>query len=165
MDERRLKYLYATLAVAFGLPSLVVGGAAATMLLLTGLGQFGHGTLAAVTVMPLWGLAGIAGCLAWLWLSAGYLLQGRAGLQVHRLWWWLLLAGGLAAVPRWGWRCGGASPSTPKASPCCCWAHRCWCRRRCWCGSSAAHDVAHGRTSNAWMSACTNARWRLPACW
>ena len=37
MDERRLKYLYATLAVAFGLPSLVVGGAAATMLLLTGL--------------------------------------------------------------------------------------------------------------------------------
>ena len=50
MDERRLKYLYATLAVAFGLPSLVVGGAAATMLLLTGLGQFGHGTLAAVTV-------------------------------------------------------------------------------------------------------------------
>ena len=64
MDERRLKYLYATLAVAFGLPSLVVGGAAATMLLLTGLGQFGHGTLAAVTVMPVWGVAGIAGCLA-----------------------------------------------------------------------------------------------------
>ncbi len=102
MDERRLKYLYATLAVLFGLPSLVAGGVAALMLLLTGLGQFGHGTLAAVTVMPLWGLAGIAGCLAWLWLSAGYLLQGGAGLQVHRLWWWMLLAGGLAAVPPLG---------------------------------------------------------------
>ena len=102
MDERRLKYLYTALAVLSGLPSLVVGGAAATMLLLTGLGQFGHGTLASVTVMPLWGLAGIAGCLAWLWLSAGYLLQGRAGLQVHRLWWWMLLAGGLAAVPPLG---------------------------------------------------------------
>ncbi|EMR4109564.1 TPA: hypothetical protein QEL30_001918 [Stenotrophomonas maltophilia] len=102
MDERRLKYLYAVLAVIFGLPSLVAGGAAATMLLLTGLGQFGHGTLAAVTLMPLWGLAGIAGCLAWLWLSAGYLLQGRAGLQVPRLWWWMLLAGGLAAVPLLG---------------------------------------------------------------
>ncbi|MFV1847212.1 hypothetical protein ACNJRW_13565 [Stenotrophomonas maltophilia] len=99
MDERRLKYLYAALAVVFGLPSLVMGGAAATMLLLMGLGQFGHGTLASVTVMPLWGLAGIAGCLAWLWLSAGYLLQGRAGLQVRAVWWWLLLAGGLAALP------------------------------------------------------------------
>jgi sugar phosphate permease len=60
------------------------------VLLLTGLGQFGHGTLASVTVMPLWGLAGIAGCLAWLWLSAG-LLQGRAGCRC-RLWWWMLLA-------------------------------------------------------------------------
>ncbi|WP_329852201.1 hypothetical protein [Stenotrophomonas pavanii] len=102
MDERRARYLYAVLAVVFGLPSLVAGGAAATMLLLTGLGQFGHGTLAAVTLMPLWGLAGIAGCLAWLWLSAGYLLQGHAGLQVHRLWWWMLLAGSLAAVPLLG---------------------------------------------------------------
>ncbi len=36
MDERRLKYLYATLAVLFGLPSLVAGGFAALMLLLTG---------------------------------------------------------------------------------------------------------------------------------
>jgi len=102
VDERRARYLYAVLAVVFGLPSLVAGGAAATMLLLTGLGQFGHGTLAAVTLMPLWGLAGIAGCLAWLWLSAGYLLQGRGGLQVHRLWWWMLLAGSLAAVPLLG---------------------------------------------------------------
>nr|WP_253911082.1 MULTISPECIES: hypothetical protein [unclassified Stenotrophomonas] len=84
------------------MPSLVVGGAVATMLLLMGLGQFGHGTLASVTVMPLWGLAGIAGCLAWLWLSAGFLLQGRAGLHVHRLWWWMLLAGGLAALPPLG---------------------------------------------------------------
>lgn len=99
MDERRLKCLYAALAAVFGLPSLLMGGAAATMLLLMGLGQFGHGTLASVTVMPLWGLAGIAGCLAWLWLSAGYLLQGRAGLQVRAVWWWLLLAGGLAALP------------------------------------------------------------------
>ena len=73
------KYLYTALAVLFGLPSLVMGGAAATMLLLMGLGQFGHGTLASVTVMPLWGLAGIAGCLAWLWLSAGFLLQGVPG--------------------------------------------------------------------------------------
>jgi len=105
VDERHLKYLYTALAVLFGLPSLVMGGAAATMLLLMGLGQFGHGTLASVTVMPLWGLAGIAGCLAWLWLSAGFLLQGRAGLHVHRLWWWMLLAGGLAAPLR------GADPS------------------------------------------------------
>ncbi|HFK2921706.1 TPA: hypothetical protein ACGY72_002908 [Stenotrophomonas maltophilia] len=102
MDERRLKYLYIALAVLFGLPSLVMGGAAATMLLLMGLGQFGHGTLASVTVMPLWGLAGIAGCLAWLWLSAGFLLQGRAGLQVRPVWWWMLLAGGLAALPPLG---------------------------------------------------------------
>lgn len=102
MDERRARYLYAALAVLFGLPSLVMGGAAATMLLLMGLGQFGHGTLASVTVMPLWGLAGIAGCLAWLWLSAGFLMQGRAGLQVRPVWWWMLLAGGLAALPPLG---------------------------------------------------------------
>ncbi|WP_313416701.1 hypothetical protein [Stenotrophomonas sp.] len=102
MDERRARYLYAALALLFGLPSLVMGGAAATMLLLVGLGQFGHGTLASVTVMPLWGLAGIAGCLAWLWLSAGFLLQGRAGLQMRPVWWWMLLAGGLAALPPLG---------------------------------------------------------------
>ncbi len=102
MDERRARYLYTALAVLFGLPSLVMGGAAATMLLLMGLGQFGHGTLASVTVMPLWGLAGIAGCLAWLWLSAGFLMQGRAGLQVRPVWWWMLLAGGLAALPPLG---------------------------------------------------------------
>ncbi|MCU1066787.1 hypothetical protein [Stenotrophomonas maltophilia] len=102
MDERRARYLYAALAVLFGLPSLVMGGAAATMLLLMGLGQFGHGTLASVTVMPLWGLAGIAGCLAWLWLSAGFLMQGRAGLQVRPVWWWMLLAGALAALPPLG---------------------------------------------------------------
>ena len=102
MDERHLKYLYTALALLFGLPSLLAGGAAALMLLLTGLGQFGHGSLASVTVMPLWGLAGIAGCLAWLWLSAGYLLHGRAGLQVRPVWWWILLAGGLAALPSLG---------------------------------------------------------------
>lgn len=102
MDERHLKCLYTALAVLFGLPSLLAGGAAALMLLLTGLGQFGHGSLASVTVMPLWGLAGIAGCLAWLWLSAGYLLHGRAGLQVRPVWWWILLAGGLAALPPLG---------------------------------------------------------------
>ncbi|ARZ73228.1 hypothetical protein CCR98_03185 [Stenotrophomonas sp. WZN-1] len=102
MDERRARYLYAALALLFGLPSLVMGGAAATMLLLVGLGQFGHGTLTSVTVMPLWGLSGIAGCLAWLWLSAGFLLQGRAGLQVRPVWWWMLLAGGLAALPPLG---------------------------------------------------------------
>ncbi|MFL0349710.1 hypothetical protein [Stenotrophomonas lactitubi] len=102
MEERRLKYLYAALAVLFGLPSLVGGGAAATMLLLMGLGQFGHGTLASVTLMPLWGLSGIAGCLAWLWLSAGYLMQGRAGLRARPVWWRMLLAGGLAAMPPLG---------------------------------------------------------------
>jgi hypothetical protein len=102
MDERRLKYLYAALAVLFGLPSLVGGGAAATMLLLMGLGQFGHGTLASVTLMPLWGLSGISGCLAWLWLSAGYLMQGRAGLRVRPVWWRMLLIGGLAAMPPLG---------------------------------------------------------------
>ncbi|PJL57447.1 hypothetical protein [Stenotrophomonas maltophilia] len=102
MDERRARYLYTALAVLFGLPSLVMGGAAATMLLLMGVGQFGHGTLASVTVMPLWGLAGIAGCVAWLWLSAGFLMQGRAGLQVRPVWWWMLLAGGFAALPPLG---------------------------------------------------------------
>ncbi len=57
---------------------------------------------AAVTLMPLWGLSGIAGCLAWLWLSAGYLMQGRAGLRVRPVWWRMLLAGGLAAMPPLG---------------------------------------------------------------
>ncbi|MBA0446655.1 hypothetical protein [Stenotrophomonas maltophilia] len=102
MDERRFRYLYAALAALFGLPSLVMGGAAATLLVLMGVGQFGHGTLASVTVMPVWGLAGIAGCLAWLWLSVGFLMQGRAGLRVRPVWWWMLLAGGLAALPPLG---------------------------------------------------------------
>ncbi|HEL2979439.1 TPA: hypothetical protein UMB92_002293 [Stenotrophomonas maltophilia] len=102
MDERRFRYLYAALAALFGLPSLVMGGAAATLLVLMGVGQFGHGTLASVTVMPVWGLAGVAGCLAWLWLSAGFLMQGRAGLCVRPVWWWMLLAGGLAALPPLG---------------------------------------------------------------
>ncbi|HGM5881179.1 MAG: hypothetical protein KH046_16280 [Stenotrophomonas maltophilia] len=98
MDERRLKYLYAALAVVFGLPSLVMGGAVSVLFLVEGLQSFG-GNRAPDIVPLLWGLAGIAGCLAWLWLSAGYLLQGRAGLQVRAVWWWLLLAGGLSALP------------------------------------------------------------------
>ncbi|MDR2957907.1 MAG: hypothetical protein LBV10_00015 [Stenotrophomonas sp.] len=98
MDERRLTYLYAALAVVFGLPSLMMGGAVAVMFLVAGLQSFG-GNRSPDLVPLLWGLAGVAGCLAWLWLSAGYLLQGRAGLQVRAVWWWLLLAGGLAALP------------------------------------------------------------------
>lgn len=114
MDERRLKYLYAALAVVFGLPSLVMGGAVAAMFLVAGLHSFG-GNRAPNIALLLWGLAGIAGCLAWLWLSAGYLLQGRTGLQVRAVWWWLLLAGGLAALPviwmaAWfGFQQGGAA--------------------------------------------------------
>lgn len=98
MDERYLKYLYAVLAVLFGLPSLVMGGTSAVLFLVLGLHSFG-GNRPPDLVPLLWGLAGVAGCLAWLWLSAGYLLQGRAGLRVHAVWWWLLLAGGLAALP------------------------------------------------------------------
>ncbi|MDA5342041.1 hypothetical protein [Stenotrophomonas maltophilia] len=99
MDERRLKYLYAALAVLFGLPSLAMGGMVAVMFLVLGLQQsLGRNTEPNV-VLLVWGLGGVAGCLAWLWLSAGYLLQGRAGLQVRTVWWWLLLAGGLAALP------------------------------------------------------------------
>ncbi len=98
MDERRLKYLYAALAVLLGLPGLAMGGAVAVMFLVVGVQSFG-GNRSPDLVPLLWGLAGVAGCLAWLWLSAGYLLQGRAGLQVRAIWWWLLLAGGLAALP------------------------------------------------------------------
>ncbi|HGM5118652.1 TPA: hypothetical protein ACKPZZ_000825 [Stenotrophomonas maltophilia] len=114
MDERRLKYLYAALAVLLGLPGLAMGGAVAVMFLVVGVQSFG-GNRSPDLVPLLWGLAGVAGCLAWLWLSAGYLLQGRAGLQVRAIWWWLLLAGGLAALPvlwmtAWfGFQQGGAA--------------------------------------------------------
>ncbi|BBQ10254.1 hypothetical protein [Stenotrophomonas maltophilia] len=76
MDERRLKYLYAALAVLLGLPGLAMGGAVAVMFLVVGVQSFG-GNRSPDLVPLLWGLAGVAGCLAWLWLSAGYLLQGR----------------------------------------------------------------------------------------
>ncbi|HDS1145690.1 MULTISPECIES: hypothetical protein [Stenotrophomonas] len=98
MDERRLKYLYTALAVVFGLPSLAMGGMVAAMFLLLGLQSFGRNSDPNLVLLS-WGLAGVAGCPAWLWLSAGYLLQGRAGLQVRTMWWWLLLMGGLAALP------------------------------------------------------------------
>ena len=95
----RQRLLYAALAVLFGLPGLVIGSAVAFMSLLMGLWTFGRGSLVSFTVVPLWGLAGIAGCAAWLWLSAGFLMQGQAGLWVRPVWWWMLLAGALASVP------------------------------------------------------------------
>ncbi|MBN5029488.1 hypothetical protein JY419_08625 [Stenotrophomonas maltophilia] len=98
MDERHLKYLYTALAVLFGLPSLAMGGIVAAMFLVHGLQSFGRNSDPNLVLLA-WGLAGVVGCLAWLWLSAGYLLQGRAGLQVRAVWWWLLLVGGLAALP------------------------------------------------------------------
>ena len=82
MDERRLKYLYTALAVVFGLPSLAMGGMVAAMFLLLGLQSFGRNSDPNLVLLS-WGLAGVVGCPAWLWLSAGYLLQGRAGLQVE----------------------------------------------------------------------------------
>ncbi|WMJ67801.1 hypothetical protein [Stenotrophomonas sp. 24(2023)] len=103
MDERRSKYLYAALAAAFGLPSLLLGGAMAVFGIGGGLASLADGNIARPLLMLVWSLAGLAGCLAWLGLSCDYLLGGRRALQARsRAQWGALLLGMIASVPLLG---------------------------------------------------------------
>jgi len=105
MDERRLKYLYAALAVPLGAPSVLLGGAMAVLAIAGSVLSLADGTvnLPGQALMLLWGLAGLAGCIAWLDLSCGYLLAGRSALHARsRAQWGALLLGMLAALPLLG---------------------------------------------------------------
>ncbi|KAF1014019.1 MAG: hypothetical protein GAK31_03042 [Stenotrophomonas maltophilia] len=64
MDERRSKYLYAALAVTFGLPSLLFGGAIAVFGIRGSLALLAGDNVAAPLLMLVWSVAGLAGCLA-----------------------------------------------------------------------------------------------------
>ena len=74
--EHGQRTAYAALAVLFGVPCVLAGGLF-SVLLITELPSDPRGGL--------WGLAGVIGLLAWLWLSTLYLWKGREGLRLtHR---------------------------------------------------------------------------------
>ena len=102
MDERHLKYLYAVLAVLFGLPSLFAGGVGACIALVMGaigLVSLDAGELWFAAVMCVWGTAALAGLVAWVALSVIWLRDGLQGLRVASpRWWWLLGLGVLCVL-------------------------------------------------------------------
>ncbi|ARZ73227.1 hypothetical protein CCR98_03180 [Stenotrophomonas sp. WZN-1] len=103
MDERHLKYLYAALAVLFGLPSLFFGGAGACIALVMGvigLVSLDADKLWFAAGMFAWGSCAITGLVAWVALSIFWLRDGARGLRMaSRRWWWLLGMGVLAGLP------------------------------------------------------------------
>lgn len=99
MDERLHKRLYIAQCLLLGLPALVAGGGVAgfgiyTFLIRHGLMRGDEGA-----VLLLWASAGVAGLLAWLWLSIRYLRQGREGLRRSPALPWIgLVLGAIAAL-------------------------------------------------------------------
>lgn len=99
MDERLHKRLYIAQCLLLGLPALVAGGGVAgfgiyTFLIRHGLMRGDEGA-----VLFLWSMAGVAGLLAWLWLSIRYLRQGREGLRRSPALPWIgLVLGAIAAL-------------------------------------------------------------------
>lgn len=99
MDERLHKRLYIAQSLLLGLPALVAGGGVAgfgiyTFLIRHGLMRGDEGA-----VLFLWASAGVAGLLAWLWLSIRYLRQGREGLRRSPALPWIgLVLGAIAAL-------------------------------------------------------------------
>lgn len=96
VDQRRF---YLAAAALFGLPGLVLGATGAGLGMWVGLTEPAHAGLPPPPVMVGWGLAGLLGLLAWVRLSAAWLLAGREGLRwLHPAWWYLLGAGMAAAL-------------------------------------------------------------------
>ncbi|WP_303637890.1 hypothetical protein [Stenotrophomonas tuberculopleuritidis] len=99
MDERTHKRLYIAQSVLLGLPALVAGGGVAGFGIHTFLTR--HSLMGGVegAVLVVWASAGLAGLLAWLWLSLRYLRRGREGLWRSSVLPWIgLLLGALAAL-------------------------------------------------------------------
>jgi len=103
--DRRQRLVYAVLAVLLGGPSVLLGGALAAMGMVGAVLSLADGTVAlpGQALMLVWGAAGLAGCIAWLGLSCGYLLEGRSALRTRsRAQWAALLLGMLASLPLLG---------------------------------------------------------------
>ncbi|MEN5292433.1 hypothetical protein [Stenotrophomonas lactitubi] len=99
MDERLHKRLYIAQCLLLGLPALVAGGGVAAFGIYTFLVRHGLMRGDEGAVLFLWASAGIAGLLAWLWLSIRYLRRGRDGLrQSPALPWIGLVLGAIAAL-------------------------------------------------------------------
>jgi len=95
-DQRRF---YLAVAALFGLPGLVLGVAGAGLGVWVGLTEPMHAGLPPPPVLVGWGLAGLLGLLAWVRLSAAWLLAGQEGLRwLHAAWWYLLGTGMAAAL-------------------------------------------------------------------
>lgn len=96
VDQRRF---YLAVATLFGLPGLVLGVTGAGLGVWVGLTEPPHAGLPPPPVLVGWGLAGLLGLLAWVRLSAAWLLAGQESLRwLHPAWWYLLGAGMAAAL-------------------------------------------------------------------
>ena len=99
MDERLHKRLYIAQCLLLGLPALVAGGGVAGFGIYTFLTRHGLMRGDEGAVLLLWSMAGVAGLLAWLWLSIRYLRQGREGLRRSPALPWIgLVLGAIAAL-------------------------------------------------------------------
>lgn len=99
MDERLHKRLYIAQCLLLGLPALVAGGGVAGFGIYTFLTRHGLMRGDEGAVLFLWASAGVAGLLAWLWLSIRYLRQGREGLRRSPALPWIgLVLGAIAAL-------------------------------------------------------------------
>ncbi|QKW58108.1 hypothetical protein [Stenotrophomonas sp. NA06056] len=99
MDERLHKRLYIAQCLLLGLPALVAGGGVAGFGIYTFLIRHGLMRGSEGAALFLWSMAGVAGLLAWLWLSIRYLRRGRNGLRLSPALPWIgLTLGAIAAL-------------------------------------------------------------------
>lgn len=81
MRDTRQRHLYIAQALLLGIPTLAAGGTLAVVAVYVFFANNRYmGTVEGLVLLG-WGLSGLSGLLGWLWLSAVYLRQGRAGLR------------------------------------------------------------------------------------
>ncbi|MDR6993327.1 hypothetical protein [Luteimonas sp. 3794] len=101
--DHRQRIVYAVHALILGMPVLWIGGGVA----LVGVYMSMLGAPAWIFMLSLMGLAGL---IAWLRLSIGFLRSGRLGLlRISRGWWWGIGSGIAATLWMFGsaWYDGG----------------------------------------------------------
>lgn len=96
--ERTHKRLYLLECLLLGVPGLIVSGLVIGFVLLMAVidSGFEHDNRSLMAFA--WSMTGLAGVIAWVWLSWLYLRRGRSALQETPAFPWLMLMLGVAAA-------------------------------------------------------------------
>ena len=99
MDDTAQRRLYFIQALVLGIPTLAAGGTLAVLAVMVFFSRNRYmGGLESLALLS-WGLSGVLGLLAWVWLSIVYLRCGRAGLRrTGPLGWCGIAAGSVGAL-------------------------------------------------------------------